>query len=208
MALAGSVRLSPWIKPYYRDTLHHVRRAKDLPLLVCLLSVVFQQFGARRSVLTKESIADLIERYDLAALADYDRQAINGRPDCVRHFAAPCQTIIPEVKALEEDPEPFRRKPRFDDNVFIEETIVDFMVDDYRYAISRVRKRPLRPVTRDPNTMYTRDLISVAVARFRAIELANGTGVINDPDDSEQWMGVDKIHPMESRKLPVVWTTD
>eukprot|EP00972_Heterocapsa_arctica_P086862 12805667-Heterocapsa_arctica.AAC.1 len=54
--------------------------------------------------------------------------------------------------------------------------------------------------------MYTRDLISLAVARFRAIELANGTGVINDRDDAELWMGVDKIHPMESRKLPVVWT--
>eukprot|EP00972_Heterocapsa_arctica_P009620 1418058-Heterocapsa_arctica.AAC.1 len=56
--------------------------------------------------------------------------------------------------------------------------------------------------------MYTRDLISLAVARFRAIELANGTGVINDADDVEQWMGVDEIHPEESRKLPVLWTND
>eukprot|EP00972_Heterocapsa_arctica_P034357 5059757-Heterocapsa_arctica.AAC.1 len=124
MAFAGPVRLSPWIKPYYRDTLHNVRRAKDLPLLF---------------VLPKESIADLIERYDLDAIADYDRQAINGNADCVRHFAMPCNTIIPEVIDFDPNQEPainwrvptdessnidsvpFRRKPRFDDNVLIEE---------------------------------------------------------------------------------------
>ena len=82
------------------------------------------------------------------------------------------------------------------------------MSDHYKYAISRARKRPLRPVTRDASTMYTRDLISLAVARFRAIELANGMGVINDSEDVERWMGVDKIHPEESRLPPVVWTSD
>jgi hypothetical protein len=56
--------------------------------------------------------------------------------------------------------------------------------------------------------MYTRDLISLAVARFRAIELANGDGVINDADDVEKWSGVREIHPKESRLLPVVWTSD
>eukprot|EP00972_Heterocapsa_arctica_P046057 6794477-Heterocapsa_arctica.AAC.1 len=61
MAFAGPVRLTPWIKPYFRDTLHHDRRAKDLPLLVCTLSVVFPQLGTHKPVLPKESIADLIE---------------------------------------------------------------------------------------------------------------------------------------------------
>eukprot|EP00972_Heterocapsa_arctica_P050773 7463396-Heterocapsa_arctica.AAC.1 len=56
--------------------------------------------------------------------------------------------------------------------------------------------------------MYSKDLISQAVARFRAIELANGHGLINYPADIEQWMGVEEIHPMESRKLPVVWTNN
>eukprot|EP00972_Heterocapsa_arctica_P115457 16447825-Heterocapsa_arctica.AAC.1 len=40
MAYVGAVRLSPWMKPYYRDHMRRVRRAKDL-LLVSTLSVVF-----------------------------------------------------------------------------------------------------------------------------------------------------------------------
>eukprot|EP00972_Heterocapsa_arctica_P034379 5063252-Heterocapsa_arctica.AAC.1 len=64
-------------------------------------------------------------------------------------------------------------------------------------------KKPLRFVTRDASTMYTRDLISLAVARYRAIELAAGLGVINDADDVERWMGVEKLHPAESRLPPV-----
>eukprot|EP00972_Heterocapsa_arctica_P064858 9572725-Heterocapsa_arctica.AAC.1 len=56
--------------------------------------------------------------------------------------------------------------------------------------------------------MYIRDLVSLAIARFRAIELANGTGVINDADDVDKWTGVIKIHPEESRLPPVVWTSD
>eukprot|EP00972_Heterocapsa_arctica_P062978 9290690-Heterocapsa_arctica.AAC.1 len=123
----------------------------------------------------------------------------------------PCNNIIPvipKVATLDPGPVPFRRKPRFDESVFIEEVVVDTPFQDYRYAISRIRKKPLRPVTRDPNTMYAKDIISLAVARFRAIELANGNGVINDPADIEQWMGVDEVHPMESRKLPVVWTSN
>eukprot|EP00972_Heterocapsa_arctica_P039441 5809108-Heterocapsa_arctica.AAC.1 len=50
--------------------------------------------------------------------------------------------------------------------------------------------------------------MSLAVARFRAIELANGHGVMNDPADAQPWMGVEEIHPIESRKLPVVWTNN
>eukprot|EP00972_Heterocapsa_arctica_P001732 247082-Heterocapsa_arctica.AAC.1 len=71
---------------------------------------------------------------------------------------------IPKVGTLDPAPVPSRRKPRFDDNVFIEEVVVENICQDYRYAISRVRKRALRPVCRDPNTMHTRDLISLAVA--------------------------------------------
>eukprot|EP00972_Heterocapsa_arctica_P022121 3254970-Heterocapsa_arctica.AAC.1 len=77
----------------------------------------------------------------------------------------PCKTIpvVPEVidfdpniepvvywrapvdESSKTDSTPFRRKPRFDDNVFIEEVVVDTIVKDYRYAISRERKKPLRP---------------------------------------------------------------
>eukprot|EP00972_Heterocapsa_arctica_P001694 243069-Heterocapsa_arctica.AAC.1 len=67
----------------------------------------------------------------------------------------PCNTIIPvipKVETLDPCPAPFRRKPRSDDNVFIEEVVVETPFQDYRYAISRIRKKPLRPVTRDPNT--------------------------------------------------------
>eukprot|EP00972_Heterocapsa_arctica_P082205 12116793-Heterocapsa_arctica.AAC.1 len=124
MAYVGAVSLSLWIKPYFRDNLHYVRRAKDLPLLVCTLSVVFPQFGTHKSVLPKESIADLIDRYDLDAIADCDHAAINGNIECVRHFAMPCKIIFPVVSAiatLDLGPVPFRRKPRFDDDVFIDE---------------------------------------------------------------------------------------
>eukprot|EP00972_Heterocapsa_arctica_P103677 15279460-Heterocapsa_arctica.AAC.1 len=50
--------------------------------------------------------------------------------------------------------------------------------------------------------------MSQAVARFRAIQLANGRGLVNDPADTELCMGVETIHPMESRKLSVIWTTN
>eukprot|EP00972_Heterocapsa_arctica_P006410 939388-Heterocapsa_arctica.AAC.1 len=56
--------------------------------------------------------------------------------------------------------------------------------------------------------MYAKDLMSRAVARFRAIELANDRGLINDPEDTELWMGVENVHPKESRKLPVTWTNN
>eukprot|EP00972_Heterocapsa_arctica_P018011 2662257-Heterocapsa_arctica.AAC.1 len=67
----------------------------------------------------------------------------------------PCANIKPEVldfdpniepvikwvvrvdKDLPPDPDPLRRKPRFDDNILVEESIVDNMSDHYKYAISR-----------------------------------------------------------------------
>eukprot|EP00972_Heterocapsa_arctica_P046876 6919552-Heterocapsa_arctica.AAC.1 len=84
-------------------------------------------------------------------MADYKRQAINGPTDCVRHFAMPCKTfpVVPEViyfdpniepainwrvpvdNSSTTDSVPFRRKPRFDDNVFIEEVVVDTIFTDY-----------------------------------------------------------------------------
>eukprot|EP00972_Heterocapsa_arctica_P026108 3845749-Heterocapsa_arctica.AAC.1 len=119
MVTAGTVRPSPWIKPYYRETMSHVRRAKDLLLLVRTLGVVFPQFGAHKLSLPDESIVDLINRYDLEASARYDSAAINGKADGVHNFAMPCSTIIPTVpEVATPDPglAPLRRKPRFDDN--------------------------------------------------------------------------------------------
>eukprot|EP00972_Heterocapsa_arctica_P036478 5368555-Heterocapsa_arctica.AAC.1 len=89
MAYVGAVRLSPWIKPYYLDHMNRVRRAKDLLFLVSTLSRFVPQFGTHKLVLPEESIADFVERYDLEAIAECDRAAINGNADSVRHFAMP-----------------------------------------------------------------------------------------------------------------------
>eukprot|EP00972_Heterocapsa_arctica_P046161 6810800-Heterocapsa_arctica.AAC.1 len=45
--------------------------------------------------------------------------------------------IVRKDKDLSLDTEPLRRKPRFDDNILVEEIVVDSMFDHYRYAISR-----------------------------------------------------------------------
>eukprot|EP00972_Heterocapsa_arctica_P091143 13448784-Heterocapsa_arctica.AAC.1 len=84
---------------------------------------------------------------------------------------------VSEVATPDPGPAPFRRKPRFGDNVFIEEVVTNTPFKDYSYAIKKIRTKAPRPVIRDPNTMYAKDLMSRAVARFRAIELANGRGL-------------------------------
>eukprot|EP00972_Heterocapsa_arctica_P053579 7892331-Heterocapsa_arctica.AAC.1 len=68
----------------------HDRKAKDLLLLMCTISVVFPQFGCHRSLsLPQESIVDLIHRYDFEAIARYDHAAINGEANRVHNFAMP-----------------------------------------------------------------------------------------------------------------------
>eukprot|EP00972_Heterocapsa_arctica_P046277 6826821-Heterocapsa_arctica.AAC.1 len=97
----------------------HVRRAKDLLLLVCTLSVVLPQFGIHKLSLPDESIADLIGKYDSDATARYDCAAIIGEAGCVHSFAMPCNNIIPTVSGVATpDPglTPFKRNIRFDDN--------------------------------------------------------------------------------------------
>eukprot|EP00972_Heterocapsa_arctica_P114431 16442434-Heterocapsa_arctica.AAC.1 len=125
----------------------HVRRAKDLLLLVCTISVVFPQFGTNRLLsLPEESIVDLISRYDLETIARYDSAAFNGKADRVHNFAMPCSTMIPtvsEVATPDPGPAPFRRKPRFDDNVFIEEVVTNTPFKDYSYAIKNIKLRLL-----------------------------------------------------------------
>eukprot|EP00972_Heterocapsa_arctica_P070545 10421343-Heterocapsa_arctica.AAC.1 len=106
----------------------------------------------------------------------------------------PCYAIIPTVSGVATpDPglTPCKRKVRFDDNVSIEEVVTDTPFKDYSYAIKTMRTKAPRPVILDPNTMYARDLMSRAVARFRAIDLANGRGLVNDPEDTELWLGVE-----------------
>eukprot|EP00972_Heterocapsa_arctica_P094552 13944042-Heterocapsa_arctica.AAC.1 len=68
----------------------YVRRAKDLLLLVCTLSVVSPQFGTHKLSLPDESIADLITRYGLEAIARYDRATMIGEAGRVHSFAMPC----------------------------------------------------------------------------------------------------------------------
>eukprot|EP00972_Heterocapsa_arctica_P068358 10099868-Heterocapsa_arctica.AAC.1 len=73
----------------------HDHKAKDLLLLMCTISVAFPQFGYHKSLsLPEESIVDLINRYDLEAIARYDYAAINGKADCVHNFAMPCNVVI------------------------------------------------------------------------------------------------------------------
>eukprot|EP00972_Heterocapsa_arctica_P103860 15306173-Heterocapsa_arctica.AAC.1 len=99
----------------------HVRRAKDLLLLVSIIGVAFPQFDIHKLSLPGESIVDLINRYDSEAIARYDNAAINGKADRVYNFAMPCSIIIPtvpEVATPDLGPAPLRRKPRFDDNVY------------------------------------------------------------------------------------------
>eukprot|EP00972_Heterocapsa_arctica_P018322 2705616-Heterocapsa_arctica.AAC.1 len=149
----------------------HDHKSKDLILLMFTIGVVFPQFGYHKSLSPpEESTVDLITRYDLEAIARYDNAAINGEANRVHNFAMPCNVVINMLAGTSS----LRRKPRFDDNVFIEEVVVDILFKAYSYAIKKIRTKALRPVIRDPNTMYARDLMSRAVARFRAIELANG----------------------------------
>eukprot|EP00972_Heterocapsa_arctica_P065976 9734747-Heterocapsa_arctica.AAC.1 len=84
----------------------------------------------------------------------------------------PCSSVKPRVK------------PKF-----IEVTPSDietYEVDvfkRYRYAINRERDKPLRVVNRVDGGEHIVDWTTYAVARYRAIELANGDGFLNDPAD-------------------------
>eukprot|EP00972_Heterocapsa_arctica_P090101 13292510-Heterocapsa_arctica.AAC.1 len=52
------------------------------------------------------------------------------------------------------------------------------------------------------------DWTSYAIAKYRAIELANGDGLLSDPSDVETWRGVDLDHLKECRKLRLIWESD
>eukprot|EP00972_Heterocapsa_arctica_P064334 9493905-Heterocapsa_arctica.AAC.1 len=69
-------------------------------VLVCTLSVVFPQFGIHKLSHPDESIADLMRRYDLDAIARYDCAAIHGEAGRAHSFAMPCNTIIPTVSGV------------------------------------------------------------------------------------------------------------
>eukprot|EP00972_Heterocapsa_arctica_P055938 8250873-Heterocapsa_arctica.AAC.1 len=76
-------------------------------------------------------------------MAVRDRLAINGKANRTCHLAMPCYNvtdedssfdpniepaikwIVCEDKDLPPDSEPLRRKPRFDDNIFVEESVVE-----------------------------------------------------------------------------------
>eukprot|EP00972_Heterocapsa_arctica_P047306 6979237-Heterocapsa_arctica.AAC.1 len=78
-------------------------------------------------------------------MAVRDRLAINGKDNRARRFALPCSIvkreasssdsnteptikwIVREDKDLPPDSEPNRRKPRFDDKIFVEEAVVDYI---------------------------------------------------------------------------------
>ncbi|MCP4889783.1 MAG: hypothetical protein GY904_24650, partial [Planctomycetaceae bacterium] len=47
--------------------------------------------------------------------------------------------------------------------------------------------------------------MSLAIARHRAIDLANGEGIVDD-DDLGDWDGVPKTHDNDDRRDSIVWT--
>eukprot|EP00972_Heterocapsa_arctica_P091340 13476657-Heterocapsa_arctica.AAC.1 len=140
--------------------------------------------------------------YDCEAIARYDCDAIIGEACRAASFAMPCGPVGPRRSSS------VKRIIRFDDDVLIEQVPTDTPFKDYRYARDQIRTYLPKPVVRNPNGINLKDLMSHAVARFRAIELANGRGLVNDPYDTEMWRGVEKIDPKENRKLPVIWTNN
>ena len=57
------------------------------------------------------------------------------------------------------------------------------------------------PVSKDYSEKSLRDY---AIARFAAIQLANGKGLINDNDDKSEWEGSD-IQQNDNRRNPIIW---
>ena len=60
------------------------------------------------------------------------------------------------------------------------------------------------PITEDHKTTSVR---AYATARFAAIQLAKGRGLISDKADTDEWEGSD-AHPNENRKNPIIWLED
>eukprot|EP00972_Heterocapsa_arctica_P043156 6362802-Heterocapsa_arctica.AAC.1 len=110
----------------------------------------------------------------------------------------PCPPVVP------------RRKPKFVDVARgdIEEYPVDVVFRNNGYAIYQVRDKPPRTVVRVDGGNNITDWTSYAIARYRAIELANGDGLLSDPTDVEPWRGVDLVHPKECRRPPLIWESD
>eukprot|EP00972_Heterocapsa_arctica_P096239 14198903-Heterocapsa_arctica.AAC.1 len=81
----------------------------------------------------------------------------------------PCSAVIPTMSGVA-TPDPglasFKRNIRFDDNVFIEEVVADAPFKDYSYAIKEIRTKASRPVIRDLNTMYAKNLMSSSRCAF------------------------------------------
>ena len=59
----------------------------------------------------------------------------------------------------------------------------------------------VNPVSKDYSEKSLRDY---AIARFAAIQLANGKGLINDNDDKSEWEGSD-IQQNDNRRNPIIW---
>eukprot|EP00972_Heterocapsa_arctica_P097035 14316122-Heterocapsa_arctica.AAC.1 len=187
------VLLSPWVKPYSRDTMCRVRRGKDSLIFMCFWSILFPISQSHYSP-PVESIIDVMARYVPDVI-------VESRPS---RMAMPCKPIRNRKLV-----EVVRTSIRFDPNPVIEEVdAVNSYFLDYGYAAERIRYEMPPPISRDPNDVIINQTVAYAVARFRAIELANGYGLVQDREDTELWRGVEDVDPNESRKLPVIWTED
>ena len=57
------------------------------------------------------------------------------------------------------------------------------------------------PITEDYKQI---SVLAYATARFSAIQLAKGRGLISDKADTDEWDG-SEVHPNENRKNPIIW---
>ena len=57
------------------------------------------------------------------------------------------------------------------------------------------------PIAEDYKKISVR---AYATARFSAIQLAKGRGLISDKADTDEWDG-SEVHPNENRKNPIIW---
>ncbi len=70
----------------------------------------------------------------------------------------------------------------------------------YKEQYRPLRNGPPKPVVRDDYGRNLHDWTTYAMARYRAIELAEGKGLLSHSSDCERWEGVKKSHRNDDRR--------
>eukprot|EP00972_Heterocapsa_arctica_P101695 14984437-Heterocapsa_arctica.AAC.1 len=111
--------------------------------------------------------------------------------------------------AMPVTPVPPRRKPRFTlATPFDIEVYPVAVFKQYCYVNDQERVKAPKAVDRVDGGNNIDDWTLYAIARYRAIELANGDGLLSDSSDVEPWHGVALTHPNECRKPPLIWESN